>query len=96
MAWRPQTFAGCVSWKREPPLKADVCGSIIGDRALKDVIAKALKPAVKRELVVVLQTEHGLSERQACAAGDLPRAVYQYEPRPNPDQPVVKLLLDLA
>ena len=29
---------------------------------------KALKQAAKRELVAVLQTEHGLSERRACAA----------------------------
>ena len=45
------------------------------NRALKDVIKKSSKPAAKRELVTVLQTEHGLSKRQACAAIGLPRSV---------------------
>ena len=62
----------------------------------RDPRKKALKPAAKRELVAVLQTEHGLSERQACAAVGLPRSVYQYEPRPNRDGPIIKLLLELA
>jgi len=43
-----------------------------------------------------LQTEHGLSEREACAAVGLPRSVYQYEPRANRDGPIIKLLLELA
>jgi len=43
-----------------------------------------------------LETEHGLSERQACAAVGLPRSVYQYEPRANRDGPIIKLLLELA
>src|SRR5829696_4852854 len=37
-----------------------------------------------------------LRERQACAAVGLPRSVYQYEPRPNRDGPIIKLLLELA
>jgi putative transposase len=55
-----------------------------------------LKPAAKRELVAVLQTEHGLSERPACEAIGLQRSVYDHEPRPNADGPIVKLLLELA
>jgi len=47
-------------------------------------------------LVAVLQTEHGLSERRACAAVGLERSVYHYKPRPNADGPIVKLLLELA
>ena len=43
-----------------------------------------------------MQAEHGLSERQACAAVGLPRSVFQYEPRPNRDGPIIKLLLELA
>jgi len=43
-----------------------------------------------------MQTKYGLSERQACAAVGLPRSVYQYEPRPNRDGPIIKLLLELA
>lgn len=44
----------------------------------------------------MLRTEHGLSERRACAAVGLERSVYHYEPRPNADGPIVKLLLELA
>ena len=51
---------------------------------------------MKRELVAALQTEHGLSERRACAAVGLPRSVFHYQPRPNADGPIVKLLLELA
>ena len=50
----------------------------------------------KRELVVVLQIEHGLSERRACAAVGLDRSVYHYQPQPNADGPIVKLLLELG
>ena len=57
---------------------------------------KALRPAAKREPAAALQTEHGLSERCACAAVGLQRLVYHDEPRPNADGPIVKLLLELA
>jgi putative transposase len=37
-----------------------------------------------------------LSERRACGTVGLQRSVYRYEPRPNADGPIVKLLLELA
>ena len=43
-----------------------------------------------------LREEHKLSERQACKIVSLRRSVYRYQPRPNPDQEVVKVLLELA
>jgi putative transposase len=51
---------------------------------------------VKRELVKDLRTEHGLTERKACAAVSLRRSVYRYRPRPNRDGEIIKLLLELA
>ena len=51
---------------------------------------------MKRELVVDLRAEHGLTERRACAAVSLRRSVYRYRPRPNRDGEIIKLLLELA
>ena len=51
---------------------------------------------MKRELVKDLRTEHGLTERRACAAVNLRRSVYRYRPRPNRDGEIIKLLLELA
>jgi len=51
---------------------------------------------VKRELVEGLRTEHGLTERRACAAVSLRRSVYRYRPRPNRDGEIIKLLMELA
>jgi putative transposase len=46
--------------------------------------------------VVGLQQEHGLTERRACAAVSLRRSVYRYRRRPNRDEYLIKLLLELA
>ena len=51
---------------------------------------------MKRELVVTLRHEHGLSERRACAAVNLRRSVHRYRCRPNRDGELVELLLRLA
>ena len=51
---------------------------------------------MKRELVVTLQHEHGLSERRACAAVNLRRSVNRYHSRPHRDSELVELLLQLA
>ena len=40
--------------------------------------------------------EHGLSERQACAALGLSRSVYRYEPKPRDDSSIIAALLELA
>lgn len=45
------------------------------NRALKDVIEKALKPACKRELVIHLIMTFGLRIRKACRSLNLSRTV---------------------
>ena len=78
--------------RRKPALEADLSGAVTGESGAERCDRKqALKPAAKRELVAVLQIEHGLSERRACAAVGLDRSVYHYEPRPNGDGPIIKL-----
>lgn len=62
------------------------------NRALKDVIEKALKPAFKRELVTHLITAFGLSIRQACRSLNLSRTVYHYRPDNTRDEPVITAL----
>jgi len=43
-----------------------------------------------------MHRDHGLSERQACAALGLSRTVYRYEPKPRDDSPIIEALLGLA
>ncbi len=62
------------------------------NRALKDVIEKALKPAFKRELVTHLITTFGLSIRQDCRSLNLSRTVYHYRPDTTRDEPVIVAL----
>ncbi len=52
-------------------------------RALKDVIEKALKPAIKRELVSYLTTQFAISLRRACRTLSLSRTVYFISPIPG-------------
>ncbi|MBZ3655518.1 hypothetical protein JS565_01130 [Salmonella enterica subsp. enterica serovar Senftenberg] len=66
------------------------------NRALKDVIEKALKPAFKRELVTHLITTFGLSIRQACRSLNLSRTVYHYRPDTTRDEPVIVALQAVA
>ncbi len=46
--------------------------------------------------MAVLQEAHGLSERRACAAVGLSRSVARYAPRPNRDERLIGVLLELA
>ncbi|HBQ1221632.1 IS3 family transposase [Klebsiella pneumoniae] len=66
-------------------------------RALKDVIGKkALKPAIKRELVSYLTAQFAMSLRQACRTLSLSRTVYFYQPDTRRDEPVIHALTELA
>ncbi len=51
---------------------------------------KALKPAIKRELVSYLTTQFTMSIRQAC------RTVFRYQPDTRRDEPVIQSLTEAA
>lgn len=51
---------------------------------------------MKRPLVQMLREEHGFSERRACEAVGLSRSVARYERRPDRDEEVIAVLLELA
>lgn len=57
---------------------------------------KALKPAIKRELVSYLTAQFAMSIRQACRTLSLSRTVYVYQPDTRRDDPVILLLTELA
>ena len=56
---------------------------------------KALKPAEKREVVLFVQEEHGLSVSRVCTALRMSRSVFVYKPTPRDDTPVVTALLEM-
>ncbi|EIX9081763.1 IS3 family transposase [Klebsiella aerogenes] len=67
------------------------------NRALKDVIEKkALKPAIKRELVSYLTAQFAMSLREACRTLSLSRTVYFYQPDTRRDEPAIHALTELA
>ena len=53
---------------------------------------KALKPAIKRELVGYLTVQFTMSIRQACRTLTLSRTVYFYQPDTRRDEPVIQVL----
>lgn len=57
---------------------------------------KALKPAIKRELVGYLTVQFTMSIRQACRTLSLSRTVYFYQPDTRRDEPVIQVLTELA
>ncbi|MFJ5434024.1 IS3 family transposase [Pectobacterium sp. CHL-2024] len=66
-------------------------------RALKDVIGKkALKPAIKRELVSYLTAQFTMSIRQACRTLSLSWTVYLYQPDTRRNEPVIQALTEMA
>lgn len=57
---------------------------------------KALKPAIKRELVGYLIAQFTMSIRQASRALSLSRTVYFYQPDTRHDDPVIQVLTELV
>ncbi len=57
---------------------------------------KALKPAIKRELVSYLTTQFTMSIRQACRTLSLSRTVFRYLPDTRRDEAVSQVLTEAA
>lgn len=57
---------------------------------------KALKPAIKRELVNYLTAQFTMSIRQACRALSLSRTVFCYQLDTRRDEPVIQVLTEAA
>jgi len=57
---------------------------------------KALKPAIKRELVNYLTAQFTMSIRQTCRTLSLSRTVYCYQPDTRRDEAVIQVLTGLA
>ena len=57
---------------------------------------KALKPAIKRELVNYLTTQFTMSIRRACRTLSLSRTVFRYQPNKRRDEPVIQRLTEAA
>jgi putative transposase len=55
-------------------------------------LKKALKPAIKRELVSYLTAQFAMSLRQACRTLSLSRTVFRYQPDTRRDEPVIMAL----
>src|SRR5262245_22177616 len=92
---RHSTVAG--AGRRKPAFKGHVCRALFRTSDLeRGARKKAVKPAVKRKLIVGIREQFGVSERLACRALALGRSVYRYQPQPNRDGEVIKLLLELA
>ena len=53
---------------------------------------KAVKPAVRRELVDYLKDSHGVSQQRACRVVGVSDSVYRYKPDPHRDDAVIAKL----
>lgn len=63
---------------------------------LKTSSKKALKPAIKSELVSYLTTQLAMSLRQACRTLKLSRTVSFYQPDTQRGEPVIHTVTELA
>ncbi len=77
-------------------LKQLVADLSLDKHILQDVLAKALTPARRRELVHQVQEAHGVSERRGCAALGVGRSGVRYRST-KPDQAPLRMrICDLA
>ena len=67
------------------------------NRPLKDVIEKKLwSQAEKRDVVLFVHEEHGLSVSKACTALRISRSMFLYKPTPRDGSLVITTLLELV
>lgn len=66
------------------------------NRALKNVVEKSFKPAIKRELVSYLTALFTMSIRPACGMLSLSRTVFRYQPDKQGVKPVIQRLTEAA
>ncbi|HCT7900553.1 TPA: hypothetical protein OT849_004644 [Enterobacter cloacae] len=77
-----------------PRLKQMSADLIFESRTLKNVIKKALKPAIMWVLVSYLTAQFGLSIRQACKILSLSRTMHFYQPDTRHDKTVILTLTE--
>ena len=79
------------------PFSKNVCGLKPGKSGLEVCDRKkALKPAEKRDVVLFVHEEHGLSVSKTYTALRISRSVFLYKPTPRDDSLVITTLLELA
>ncbi len=79
------------------PVSKNVCGLKPGKSGLEGCDRKkALKPAEKRDVVLFVHEEHGLSVSKTYTALRISRSVFLYKPTPRDDSLVITTLLELA
>ena len=79
------------------PVSKNVCGLKPGKSGLEGCDRKkALKPAEKRDVVLFVHEEHGLSVSKTYTALRISRSVALYKPTPRDDSLVITTLLELA
>lgn len=66
------------------------------NRALKNVVEKSFKPAIKRELVSYLTALFTMSIRPACRMLSLSRTLFRYQPDKQGVKPVIQRLTEAA
>lgn len=58
-------------------------------RVLKDIVEKAVKPAIRRALVDYSKLTHSISLRRACRVVGISDSVYRYQPNTQRDDEVI-------
>ena len=77
-------------------LKEQEAGAMLDNAMLKDIAAKMVTPAARREAVAHLRTVHGVSQRRACRVLGADRSSVRYRARVGDDGAVRARMRELA